>query len=111
MQCILSETRYPAVLVCSCFCTVIWLVLAGWLGGKGVMYLESLGHPTDIAYSWTRPAILAAGKGRGAMFLFLLFLYFQIFSSFISVPLIHIYYPQLLSLLSLFSLSLRDNTK
>ena len=29
------------------------------------MYLTSLGHPR-LAYNWARPAILAAGKGRGA---------------------------------------------
>ena len=33
------------------------------------------------AYSWARPAVLVAGKGRGGMFLFLLFL------TFIPVPL------------------------
>ena len=33
-------------------------------------YLKSLGCQTDIlAYSWARPAILLAGKGRGGMFL------------------------------------------
>ena len=32
------------------------------------MYLMSPGHPTEMAYSWARPAILAAGKGRGGMF-------------------------------------------
>ena len=30
-----------------------------------------------LAYSWARPAILAAGKDRGGMFLFLLFLHFH----------------------------------
>ena len=34
-----------------------------------------------LAYSWTRPAILAAGNGGGGMFLFLLFLHFHSFSS------------------------------
>ena len=29
-----------------------------------------------LAYSWSRPAILVAGKGRRGMFLFLLFLHF-----------------------------------
>ena len=60
-----------------------------------------------LAYSWARPAILAAGKGRGGMFLFLLSLHFHSFSflpwpSFSSLP---------LSLLSLFSLSQGDDTK
>ena len=35
-----------------------------------------------LAYSWSRPAILAAGKGRRGMFLFLLF-----FFTFIDFPL------------------------
>ena len=32
-----------------------------------------------LAYSWARPAILVAGKGRGGMFLFLLFLHSFLF--------------------------------
>ena len=71
------------------------------------MYLTSLGRPTDYAYSWAKPAFLAAGKGRGGMFLFVLFLFFHTFSflsySSLSSP--------LLSVLSLFSLSLGDDTK
>ena len=55
-----------------------------------------------LAYSWARPHILVAGKGRGRMFLFLLFLHFHSCSSLSSL---------LLSLLSLFSLSLGDDTK
>ena len=39
-----------------------------------------------LAYSWARPAILVAGKGRGGMFLFLLFLHFHSCSSFFPVP-------------------------
>ena len=45
-----------------------------------------------LAYSWARPAILVAGKGRGGMFLFLLFLHFRSCSSFFPVPLFHFYY-------------------
>ena len=60
-----------------------------------------------LAYSWARPAILVAGKGRGGMFLFLLFLHFHSCSSFFPVPLSSLR----LSLLSLFSLSLGDDTK
>ena len=70
------------------------------------MYLTSLGHPTDIDLQLGRPAILAAGtcKGRGGMFLFLLFLHCHSFS--------FLLYPSLSSpLLSLFSLSLGDDTK
>ena len=40
------------------------------------MYLMLPGCPTDIAYSWARPSILAAGKGRVGIFLFLLLLHF-----------------------------------
>ena len=44
-----------------------------------------------LAYSWARPAILVAGKGRGGMFLFLLFLHFHSCSSFFPVPLFHLF--------------------
>ena len=44
--------------------------------GEGVVYLTSLGHPTDIGFSWARPAILVAGKTRGGGG-FLLFLHFH----------------------------------
>ena len=44
------------------------------------MYLTSPGCPI-LAYSWTRPAILVAGKGSGGMF------YFFCFFTFIPVPL------------------------
>ena len=60
-----------------------------------------------LAYSWARSAILVAGKGRGEMFLFLLFLHPHSCSSFFPVPLL----SPLLFLLSLFSLSLGDDTK
>ena len=52
-----------------------------------------------LAYSWARPAILAAGKDRGGMFLFVLFLHFHSFS-FLPCPSLS---SHLLSLLSLFS--------
>ena len=45
-----------------------------------------------LAYSWTRPAILVAGKGRGGMFLFLLFLHYHSCSSSFPVPLFHLLY-------------------
>ena len=77
-----------------------------WVVGCGecVVYLTSPGRPTDIAYNWTK---LVAGKDRGEMFLFLLFLHFHLFS-FLSCPSLS---SPLLSLLSLFSLSLGDDTK
>ena len=42
------------------------------------------GFQLILAYSWARPAILEAGKGRGGILLFLLFLHFHSCSSFIS---------------------------
>ena len=44
-----------------------------------------------LAYSWARPAILVAGKGREVMFLFLLFLHVHSCSSFFPVPLFHLF--------------------
>ena len=45
------------------------LGLVGW--GKGVLYciLHHWGVQLILAYSWARPAILAAGMGRGGLFL------------------------------------------
>ena len=63
------------------------------VSGAKVSYI--LGHwdvQLILAYSWVRPAILVAGKGRGGMFLFLLFLHFQSCSSFFSVHLFHLFY-------------------
>ena len=62
-----------------------------------------------LAYSWARPGILVADKDSVGMFLFLLFLHFHSCSSFFPVSLI--YSSLLLSLLSLFSLSLGDDPK
>ena len=61
------------------------------------MYLTSSGIQLRLAYSWARPAVLAAGKGRRGMFLFLLFLHLHLFSSFLHVPFLS---SPLLSLLS-----------
>ena len=58
-------------------------VIMGVVGcGEGVVYLTSSGVQLIVVYSWRRPAILVAGKGRGGMFLFLLFLHFHSCSSF-----------------------------
>ena len=78
----------------------------GWLG-KAESYF--IGHPTDIGLQLgkARPAVLAADKARGGMFLFLLFLHFH---SFHFLPCPSLLSP-LLSLLSLFSLSLGDKAK
>ena len=62
--------------------------LDGWLGGAKVScILCHRGVQLILAYSWARPAILVAGKGREVMFLFLLFLHFHSCSSFFPVPL------------------------
>ena len=44
-----------------------------------------------LSYSWARPAIFVAGKGREVVFLFLLFLHFHSCSSFFPVPLFHLF--------------------
>ena len=77
----------------------------GWLAeAKVLCILCHRGVQLVLAYSWARPAILVVGKGRGGKFLFLLFLHFHSFSF---LPC-----PSLSSpLLSLFSISLGDNTK
>ena len=80
----------------------------GWLGGAKVSYIFfHRGVQLILAYSWARPAILVAGKGREVMFLFLLFLHFHSCSSFFPVPLFHLF----CYLFCLFSLSLGDDTK
>ena len=66
--------------------------LKGWSGGAKVScILCHRGVQLILAYSWARPAILVAGKGRGGMFLFLLFLHFHSCSSFFPVPLFHLF--------------------
>ena len=60
--------------------------LWGWSGGAKVSCtLRHRGIQLILAYSWARPAILVAGKGRRGMFLFLLFLHFHSCSSFFPV--------------------------
>ena len=50
----------------------------GWSGGAKVScILRHRGVQLILAYSWARPAILVAGKGRWGIFLFLLFLHFH----------------------------------
>ena len=66
-------------------CTRNTLLSRGLVGvvgcGKDVVYLSHRGVQLILAYSWARPAILVAGKGRGGMF------YFFCFFTFIPVPL------------------------
>ena len=71
------------------FLSYIW-GLVEWC--EGVTYLSHWGVQLILAYSWARPAILVADKGRGGMFLFLLFLHFHSCSSFFPVPLFHLFY-------------------
>ena len=87
--------------------TPVYLRLPGWLGEVKVLcILHHWGVQLILTCSWARPAILAAGKGRGEMFLFLLFF------TVIHFPFSFLPYPSLSSpLLSLFSLSLGDDTK
>ena len=64
--------------------------ILGWLGGAKVScILRYRGVQLILAYSWARPAILVAGKGRGWMFLFL---HFHSCSSSFSIPLFHLFY-------------------
>ena len=57
---------------------------------KVLYLLRHLGIQLILAYSWARPVILVAGKGREGVFLFFLFLHFHscllssLFLSFIS---------------------------
>ena len=51
----------------------------GWSGvAKALSILHHWGVQLILAYSWTRPAILVVGKGRGGMFLFLLFTFIPV---------------------------------
>ena len=65
----------------------------GWSGVAMVScILRHRGVQLKLAYSWARPAILVAGKGRGGMFLFLLFLHFHSCSYFFPNHLSHLLY-------------------
>ena len=60
---------------------IMWIpppICMGWLGSAKVScILRHRGVQLILAYSWARPAILVAGKGRWGIFLFLLFLHFH----------------------------------
>ena len=86
MTCLCKQCRARSV-VC----------VGGGGGGLGVVKVSCILPHRSIqlilAYSWARPAILVAGKGRGGnVFLFLLFLSFHSCSSFFPVPLFHLLY-------------------
>ena len=74
---------------------------------KVLCILRHWGAQLILAYSWVRPAILVAGKGRGG----------SLFSSVSSLSFLFLFLPcpslssPPLSLLSVFSLSLGDDTK
>ena len=82
-----------AVLFCFIVCRllqlcrfILSLCLTLSVGGSGKVcfaivafpfYFRHRGVQLILAYSWARPAILVAGKGRWGIFLFLLFLHFH----------------------------------
>ena len=64
-QWLTKQNQYPIFLEYSYIC---W----GWLGeAKVSCILHHRGVQLILAYSWARPAVLAAGKGRGGMFFFI----------------------------------------
>ena len=66
---------------------------SGWLSeAKVSCILHHRGVQLILAYIWARPAILAAGKGRGGIYVFLLFLHFHSFSSLSLIPFFHLLY-------------------
>ena len=74
-------------------CVVIFYSVLGWLGeAKVSCILHHRGVQLILAFNCARRATLAAGGGRGRMFLLLLFLHFHSFSSFSHVPLFHLIY-------------------
>ena len=91
------------------FCYNFLLPGVGWSGSAKVLcILCHRGVQLILAYSWARPAILVADKGKGGD---------AFISSFSSLSFLFLFLPcpslssLLLSLLSLFSLSLWDDTK
>ena len=89
-----SVNWFSLNLVCA---LILWRSGLGLLMGKFRKFFTELsifchrGVQLILAYSWARPAILVAGKGREVMFLFLLFLHFHSCSSFFPVPLFHLF--------------------
>ena len=79
----------------------------GWSDvAKVSCILRHQGVQLILAYSWARPAVLAAGMGRGGMFNF-----FCVFT-FIHFPLSPLSLSFIVSTISsIFSLSLGDDTK
>ena len=76
--------------ICFSLSLICLSLSSGWLAeAKVSCILCYQGIQLILAYSWARPATLAAGGGRGGMFLLFLFLHFHSFSSFSPVPLFH----------------------
>ena len=71
--------------------------------------LRHWGVQLILAYSWARPAILVAGKGRGGGNVFISSVS-SLLARFLFLPCLSLS-SALLSLLSLFSLSLGEDTK
>ena len=94
-----NKKKYPRIITKYSSLTSPLRLWFGMVGcGKGVLYLTSLGHPTDIlAYSWAMLAVLVAGKGRGECF------YFFCFFPFIPVPLSSLYLSFISSTISCIS--------
>ena len=94
-----------------CFQDIFLISAGGWLGvAKVSCILCHRGVQLILANSWTRSAILVAGKGRGRDIFIsfvssLSFLFLSLPCPSFSSPLLHV------SLLSLFSISLGDDTK
>ena len=89
---------------------LFYLMDRGWSGGAKVLcILHHWGVQLILAYSWARPAVLVVGKDRGGN------VFISSVSSlsflFLFLPCPSLSSPPLLSLLSLFSLSLGDDTK
>ena len=92
MQCDAVHHSAVSDLRMQCLMQCIILLYLIWLGGAKVSCIFChQGVQLILAYSWARPAILVAGKGR-VMFLFLLYLHLHSCSSSFPVPLFHLFY-------------------
>ena len=100
------------------FSYISWIQYSSWfqlpiLGWSGVAKVSCIlchrGVQLILAYSWARPAILVASKGRGGMF-FISSVFFSLSFLFLFLTCPSLSSP-LLSFLSLFFLSLGDSTK
>ena len=73
------------LIFCSLSSSISWV----WLSeAKVLCILRHWGVQMILAYTWGRPPVLAAGKGRGGMFLFFSFTFIHF--PFSPVPLFHL---------------------